>query len=640
MYQLLYPDLEYERTAILYHQQYTSILGDCCKKGDNMKKNENRPRYKGRSSFLRYELKGSAGFFIATMLLSAFAALTELINPRIISCVIDYVIGDEKLPDSGAEAAFIRILGGRGYISEHIFIPALMVIGVGLLSAAVKYLGGAVNSAGAERFVQRLRNTLYAQTVKLPMSWHQQNPAGNIIQRCTSDVETVKNFVSAQLTSFARIILLIALSMVFMVKINVRLTLIAAAFIPIIVGYSLFFHSRIGKTFMKADNEEGVVSSIVQENLTGIRVVRAFGKEAYECDRFTAKNESYTLLWIRIMRILSIFWSMGDLISGLQVMLVVILGAVLCVKGELSVGNYIAFVSYNAMLTWPVRELGRTIADLSRAGVSIDRIMFIMNSEPEDLTKGSSDFDEDCDVLIKFDKVSFSYKDGTDVLKDIDIEVRKGEKIGIIGGTGSGKSTMMDLLTRLCDEDRVRGVISFMGKDIKEYALTDLRRRFSKVSQEPFLFSGTIAENISISADDISEEQIMEAVRDASLDTMVDSFKKGLDTYVGERGVTLSGGQKQRCAIAAGLVKRADVLILDDSFSALDAETDERIRKTLYEKYSGMTMIIIAHRITTIAGCDRIYVLDNGRIADSGTHQELIGRKGIYKDIYELQSGR
>lgn len=608
--------------------------------GDNMKKTENRPRFAGKASFLRYELKGSLGFFVATMLLSAAAALTELINPRIISCVIDYVIGNEVLPENGIESFFIRSFGGTEYIGKHIYIPALAVIGVGLLSAGIKYLSGASNSAGAEKFVKRLRNTLYAHTDKLPMAWHQKNPAGDMIQRCTSDVETVKNFVSAQLTSFVRIILLIVLSMFFMLKINVRLTLIAAGFIPIIVGYSLFFHSRIGKTFMKADNEEGVVSSIVQENLTGIRVVRAFGKEAYECDRFITKNENYTMLWVRIMRILSIFWSMGDFISGLQVMLVVILGAVLCVKDDITAGNYIAFVSYNAMLTWPVRELGRTIADLSRAGVSIDRIMYIMNSVPEELDAGSKEFKEESYALISFEKVSFSYKDGTDVLTDIDLEVKKGEKIGIIGGTGSGKSTLTDLLTRLCDEDRVRGVIKFMGRDIREYSLTDYRRRFSKVQQEPFLFSGTIAENIGISCENISREQIDSAARDAALDGIIDTFTNGLDTYVGERGVTLSGGQKQRCAIAAGLVKNADVLILDDSFSALDAETDERIRKTLYEKYSGMTMIIIAHRITTIAGCDRIYVLDKGRVTDHGTHQELILRKGIYRDIYELQSGR
>lgn len=608
-------------------------------KGDNGTM-DNKERFPTKASFLWFELKGSAGFFAATMLLSALAALIDLVNPRVISCVIDYILGSETLPESGIEARVIKALGGVGYIREHILIPAVFVVGVALTASLVKYLGGASNAVGAERLVKRIRNTLYSHADRLPMSWYGKNSTGDIIQRCTSDVETVKNFVSAQLTSFARIILLIAISMVFMAKISIRLTLIAAAFIPVIVGYSLYFHSRIGKTFMEADNEEGVVSSIVQENLTGIRVVRAFGKEAYECDRFVTNNKGYTELWIRLMKILSLFWSMGDLISALQVMLVVALGAVSCVKHGLTAGNYIAFISYNAMLTWPVRELGRTIADLSRAGVSIDRIRYIMNAAPEAPGEESCSFADSDDVLIRFDDVSFSYKDGAEVLKNIDLEVRRGEKIGIIGGTGSGKSTLTDLLLRMCDEDRISGRMIYRGRDIKEYPLLAYRRQFSKVLQEPFLFSGTIAYNIGIAEDDADSERIAEAAEDAALDSALEKFTKGLDTFVGERGVTLSGGQKQRCAIAAGLMKQASVLILDDSFSALDAETDARIRKTLFEKYNDKTMIIIAHRITTIAACDRIYVMDGGRIADSGTHSELISRKGIYRDIYGLQSGK
>ena len=226
------------------------------------------------------------------------------------------------------------------------------------------------------------------------------------------------------------------------------------------------------------------------------------------------------------------------------------------------------------------------------------------------------------------------------MLKNIDLEVRRGEKIGIIGGTGSGKSTLTDLLLRMCDEDRISGRMIYRGRDIKEYPLLAYRRQFSKVLQEPFLFSGTIAYNIGIAEDDADSERIAEAAEDAALDSALEKFTKGLDTFVGERGVTLSGGQKQRCAIAAGLMKQAAGLRLDDSFSALDAETDARIRKTLFEKYNDKTMIIIAHRITTIAACDRIYVMDGGRIADSGTHSELISRKGIYRDIYGLQSGK
>ncbi len=604
-----------------------------------MNKTKSAVRFPTKLSFLRFELKGCLALFILSTVLSALAALLDLINPKIVSYVIDYVLHAEPVPQTGFAASLIALAGGTAHIRQHLYLPAISVIAVALAGALARYTQGAVNAAGAEKLTQRMRNTLFSHADRLPMSWYNTNAAGDLLQRCTSDVETVKHFVSNQLTSFARIILLIVLSTVFMANINIRLMLIAAAFIPVIVGYSMYFHGRIGQIFMKAEVEESVVSSIVQENLTGIRVVRAFGREAYECDRFIRRNAKYTDLWVRLMRLMSVFWSLGDLFSGLQVMTVVVLGAVFCVRGELTAGNYIAFVSYNAMLSWPIRELGRTIADLSRAGVSIDRIREILNADAEQIDAERCVFPSQQEPLIAFDHVSYSYHAGSDVLKDISFHVKAGEKIGIIGGTGAGKSTLTDLLLRTCDPNRIRGTITFMGKNAADYPLADYRRQFARVLQEPFLFSGTIAQNIAIADETLSDAAIRKAAEDAALLSTVEKFPDGLDTYVGERGVTLSGGQKQRCAIAASLAKQSRVLIFDDAFSALDAETDAAVRKTLFEAYRDKTMILIAHRITAIAHCDRIYVLDKGEIADVGTHAELISRKGIYRDIYELQSG-
>lgn len=602
----------------------------------------NGSRFPTKASFILYALKGSFVFFIISMLLSAGTALLDLINPRIVSCVVDHVLGTVVPEENSFNAFLLSAAGGADNVRSKLYIPALAVVTVAVAGALTRYVQGLCNSVGAEKLVRRIRNMLFSHTDRLPMSWYGKNKTGDILQRCTSDVDTVKQFVSVQLTSLVRIVLLMILSMVFMAGINLPLTIAAAMFLPVIIGYSAYFHGRIGKTFMEADTEEGVVSSIVQENLTGIRVVRAFGKEAYECGRFTAKNEKYTSLWVRLMDLMAAFWSIGDLISGLQVMTVVVLGAVFCVNNGLTAGNYIAFISYNAMLAWPVRELGRMIAELSRAGVSIERIIFILRAEPEDINSDTLEPDRSAEPLIKLENVSYSYIDGMDVLKNIDMYVAKGEKIGIIGGTGSGKSTLTDILMRTCDPERLRGRVIYCGRDASEYPLADHRRRFARVLQEPFLFSGTIAYNIGIASDDPDKEKIRQAAEDASLMTAVDKFTDGLDTFVGERGVTLSGGQKQRCALAACLYEadRADVLILDDSFSALDAETDSEIRKTLFSKYPDTTMIIIAHRITTIAGCDRIYVLEKGCITNVGTHAELISQEGIYRDIYELQSGK
>ena len=603
-----------------------------------MKQKNKTGRFPTGAALLRYELKGSTVFFVLGMFLSAAAALIDLINPRVVSCVIDYILGSETLPETGIEPAVIRMLGGTEHIREDLYIPALFVIGIAVIGALSRYAQTLLNSIGAERLVKRMRNTLFSRVDRLSVPWYGQNSTGDILQRCTSDVETVKHFVSDQLTSFVRIILLISLSLYFMVQIDLHLSLIAGAFIPVIVAASVLFHRRVGRDFMQADIQEGKVSAVVQENLTGIRVVRAFGKEDLEYRKFVEKNAVYTDMWIRIMRMMSIFWQVGDIISGLQVMLVVIFGAVFCVNGEMTAGNYVAFVSYNAMLVWPVRELGRTIADLSRAGVSIDRIRYIMNSEAEELDRGSSDFSGTETPLIEFSGVSYSYTGDSDVLKNIDLRVNKGEKIGIIGGTGSGKSTITDLIMRMCDENGLRGSIKYRGVEISEYVLSDYRRNFARILQEPFLFSGTISGNIRISDSNITDEQVKKAAADAELLQTVEKFTDGLETFVGERGVTLSGGQKQRTAIAAALASDREVLIFDDAFSALDAQTEAAVRRNIFGRLGGSTAIIISHRINTVAGCDRIYVLDKGEITDVGTHSELISREGIYRDIYELQT--
>ncbi len=603
-----------------------------------MKSRKSNERFPTGMSLLRYELKGSTVFFVLGMILSAVVALADLVSPRVVSCVIDYILGSEPLPRTGIEPDVIRWLGGAERIRNELYITALFVIGIALVGALSRYTQKLLNSIGAERLVRRMRNTLFSRVDRLSVPWYGQNSTGDILQRCTSDVETVKNFVSNQLTSFVRIVLLIGLSLYFMVRIDPMLSLIAGAFIPVIVIASLIFHRKIGEIFMQADIQEGKVSATVQENLTGIRVIRAFGKEEREYRQFVEKNDVYTKMWIRIMRMLSVFWQVTDIISGLQVMLVVILGTVFCVDGGLTAGNYVAFISYNAMLVWPVRELGRTIADLSRAGVSIERIRYIMNSKAEELSRGSRDFGTQEHPLIQFSDVSYSYTGDSEVLKHIDLYVDKGEKVGIIGGTGSGKSTITDLIMRMCDESGLKGTVTYRGRNISEYAPAEYRKRFARILQEPFLFSGTIAENIRISDSGITDEQVREAARDAELLPTVEKFTDGLGTFVGERGVTLSGGQKQRTAIAAALAADREVLLFDDAFSALDAQTEAAVRKNIFGKLAGRTAVIISHRINTVAGCDRIYVLDKGEIADVGTHSELISRKGIYRDIYELQT--
>ena len=319
-----------------------------------------------------YFLKGSIHYFLWVVLWSFAVSFLDMLSPKLIQYTVDYLLTDSESELPFYVGAIVSFLGGRQVLRGQIWRMALAVAVIALLTGLCRYMWRLLNSMGAEKLVRRMRDTLFDHILHLPFAWHGENHTGDIIQRCTSDVETIKAFIADQLVQMFRIVILIALGMYFMVGISPRLTVFAAVFIPIVVGYSMFFHNRIGDAFRHADEEEGALSAIAQENLTGVRVVRAFGREIYERERFENKNADYTRMWIRLMRLLAGFWCSNDLISGLQIMLVTVVGAVFCVRGEITVGQYIAFVSYNGMLTWPVRALGRVISEMSKAGISID----------------------------------------------------------------------------------------------------------------------------------------------------------------------------------------------------------------------------------------------------------------------------
>ena len=587
-----------------------------------------------RMRLIAHFLRGSLRMFLVALVFSMLNTAFNALTPMIIRTTVDSVIGGEPyaLPDW-----LIRFLGldGRTGVVSALLLAAAAVMIVSALSGVCNYVSRMQTAKGSETFIKSLRDRLYEHIQKLPFAWHTKHQTGEIIQRCTSDVEVVRNFVTLQLLEVFRTVFLIGLSMALMLSMNVKITLVALAFLPVIMGYSGFFYSRIARRFRTADEAEGELSGVVQENLTGVRVVRAFGREQFEIQRFDEKNNRFASLWVRLGRLLSAYWGIGDLITGLQILTVIVLGVMETVNGSITVGEFLALVSYNASLAWPVRGLGRILSEMSKAGVSIDRVGYILDAEEEQDSADALEPPLDGDIV--FDHVRFAYEEQAPVLKDVSFTIPAGSTFAILGGTGSGKSTLMHLLDRLYDLPEGGGSITIGGVDIRQIRRSWLRRNIGMVLQEPFLFSRTIRENIAATRPGAEFADIRRAADVACVDGAIVDFAEGYDTIVGERGVTLSGGQKQRVAIARMLMQQAPVMIFDDSLSAVDAETDAQIRAALREHETGFTVILISHRITTSMQASRILVLDGGRVAQMGTHEELIAQEGIYKSIYDIQ---
>ena len=594
-----------------------------------------QPR-KGRGKLIWRFLKGSKAFFILSMICSAVASLSEMIVPQIIRVTVDNVIGGEPT-DSLARPvqSLLERLGGTEALRERMWIMALAVLVVAGICALARYEFRVSNAKGSERLVKTMRDTLFSHIERLPFQWHMSNHTGDIIQRCTSDIETTRNFISEQMTNLMRIGILVVLSLSFMFSMNGKMALIAMIPLPVVIGYSLFFHKKFRKGFEDCDENEGKLSAMAQENLTGVRVVRAFGRERYERDRFEKHNDYYTSLWVRLGRLMSFFWSSSDILSGMQIMLVVVFGVLFCLKGSITSGEYIAFISYNGLLVWPVRQLGRMISEMSKAGVGIDRIGYIMDAEEEKDPEGALTPPMNGDIC--FDHVTFAYEGSKEMLHDVSLTIPAGTTLGILGGTGSGKSTLMYLLDRLYPLPANSGKITIGGTDISKIALEHLRGNIGIVLQEPYLFSRTLRDNLGIAVRDLGDEELSAAVRAACLEETVQAFTKGYDTFVGERGVTLSGGQKQRAAIARMLTRSTPIMIFDDSLSAVDTETDAKIRSALEKRFGSATIILISHRITTLSKADQVLVLDHGKVSQLGTPAELSKQDGLYRRIMEIQ---
>lgn len=577
-------------------------------------------------------LQGSKGYFAAAVAASLASTVLNALTPQIFRFSIDEVLGGK----------------GGSRLPVNLWALALMIVAVAVASGLCTYISRSNTAKAGENFAKNLRDTLFIHVQKLPMKWHDRNQTGDIIQRCTSDVEVIRGFVVTQLLEVFRTVFLVITSFVMMFSMNVKLSCVVLLFVPVVIVYSTVFYKLIAKRFTTADEAEGELSTVVQENATGVRVVRAFGREQFEMERFDEKNNAFARLWIRLGTLSGLYWGIGDLITGLQVVAVIIFGVAQAVNGAISVGEFIAFAAYNSTLVWPIRGLGRILSDMSKAGVSFERVDYIIRSQEEaygEEDDGKEDDGKEAGMSggrydISFQHVTFGYEEGKEVLRDISFTVPQGRTFGVLGGTGSGKSTIIQLLSRLYELEDKGGCIYIGSRKIQDIPIEELRRNIGMVLQEPFLYSRSIRENIAASVPDATMEEIRHAARIACVDEAIMGFPDGYETLVGERGVTLSGGQKQRIAIARMLLRKTPIMIFDDSLSAVDSQTDYEIRRALKEHMREATVILISHRVTSLMGADEIMVLSQGRIEECGTHEELIQRNGIYRRIYDIQMSR
>jgi len=532
---------------------------------------------------------------------------------------------------------YVDVVLGGGQFGSALLMTGLGFLGLSLMEGTFTFLGGRLAAFTAENITRNLRNYVFDHLQRLTFSYHAHNATGELVQRSTSDMDAVRRFFSDQAINSGRILLLFIINFTALLRLNPNLAWVSVALVPVVVGVSMWFFKKISSAYESYQQEDAILSTTLQENLSGIRVVKAFSRQEYERNKFEKTNAEKFKRGRRLSIMNAIFWPSTDLLCLAQLLLGLFIGAGMAIRGEISVGTFMAYTGVVGWIIWPMRNLGRLIVDISSGIVSYSRVMDMIREEREPLEAGDYHPAEGIRGEIVFNDVTFAYDTDRPVLKNVSFSCKPGQVVALLGSTGSGKSTLVNLLPRFYDV--TGGSILLDGVDLRRYPRQYLRQQIGIVDQEPFLFSRTIRENIAYGVEKkVEQDEIEQAASAAAIHDSIMTFPEGYHTLVGERGVTLSGGQKQRTAVARTLLRQPRILILDDSTSAVDMETEAEMRQALSGLMENRTTFIIAHRLQSVMNADLILVFDKGQIVQRGTHASLLAQEGFYRQIFEIQT--
>ena len=558
----------------------------------------------------------------------------------LIPLVVGYLVDDVLLNQEGASVLpaifgrFFGRIGDRAYLLQNLWVFGAIILGLYALDGMFSYLNNARITRFAETGALNMRLRLFSHLQRLPFAYHKQAQTGDLVQRCTTDVDQIRRFFQMQLSEMVRCLALVVIATVMMFRLDTKMALVAIASTPILFVSSWIYFKKRRYAFRVWDEAEGVISTVLQENITGVRVVRAFDRTDFEIEKFAVHNNALNRVAKEQFRIMGDFWMASDLLAFSQLAAVIIVGAIEAIDGNISLGTLLIFISYSENLIFPLRGLARLLADAGKMQISFDRLKEILDEKPE---PGDEDLlDPVLKGQVEFDRVDFAYPDDPrPVLKDVSFDIRPGQTLGILGPTGSGKSSLLQLLQRLYEP--TNGSIRFDGIPATEISRESLRRQIGLILQEPFVYSRTIMENIRMPRPQASDTDVKNQAKTARLHREIQQFEDGYETMVGERGVTLSGGQKQRLTIARALIRTCPIIVFDDSLSVVDMETDCEIRRAMRRSGGSITTFIVSHRISTLMHADRIIVLSEGKVAESGTHGTLLENNGLYRRVYDIQ---